>query len=369
MDRTERLLAGITKEQKGIEIGPWFNPVAPKSEGFNCMSLDVFDTETLRSRAERDPNISADMAAKIEDVDLVGSSVDIAALASKHGCLGDIDYIVSSHNLEHIPDPIRFLQGCAQTLKPGGVLSLAVPDKRACFDHYRPHSTLGDWLEAYFEGRRQPTPKQTFDGLQLGSRCHVDGLELGAFSIDADPSNIIPRNEIAQGFSFWQDRIRNGEDEYVDAHCWTLTPAVFELILLDLIQLSLLKLRPTAFYGPAGCEFYFQLRACPEQDQLPERDYFAKRTDLIERTREEQAVVTQVAWDAMRNLSVLQTENNALLERSSRQEKASAEEENLRLKGDNAALQRKLRDIESSTTWRRTASLRRVITAWRRFFS
>ena len=59
MDRRDAILKYITKEQRGIEIGPWFNPLAPKREGYSCLALDVFDSETLRKRAVDDPNIAA----------------------------------------------------------------------------------------------------------------------------------------------------------------------------------------------------------------------------------------------------------------------------------------------------------------------
>jgi hypothetical protein len=36
MDRGERILKHITKDRKGIEIGPWFAPRAQKGEGYNC---------------------------------------------------------------------------------------------------------------------------------------------------------------------------------------------------------------------------------------------------------------------------------------------------------------------------------------------
>ena len=46
------VLKYVTKDKKGIEIGLWFAPVAPKREGCNCRSFDVFDEEMLRKKAE-----------------------------------------------------------------------------------------------------------------------------------------------------------------------------------------------------------------------------------------------------------------------------------------------------------------------------
>ena len=120
MDRRSAILKYTTKEQRGIEVGPWFNPIASKRDGYRCLVLDVFDSETLRKRAAGDPNIAAASVPLIEDVDLVGSSTHIGELVRARGEAGTFDYIVSSHNFEHLSNPILFLQGCAEALRPGG---------------------------------------------------------------------------------------------------------------------------------------------------------------------------------------------------------------------------------------------------------
>ena len=43
-DRDAILLKGITKSDRGIEVAPWFSPRASKRAGYDCLSLDVFDT-------------------------------------------------------------------------------------------------------------------------------------------------------------------------------------------------------------------------------------------------------------------------------------------------------------------------------------
>ena len=162
MDRRAVLLKGITKDMLGIEIGPYHQPLVPKREGYRSLSLDVFDTEALRKNAATDSAITKNEAEQIEEVDLVGSAPRLAELVETKGLVGQCDYIISSHNFEHIPDPIRFLQGCEKALKPQGFLSMAVPDKRCCFDYYRPLSMTGDLLEAYFEKRERPSRAQIF---------------------------------------------------------------------------------------------------------------------------------------------------------------------------------------------------------------
>ncbi len=54
-ERTSILLDGITKDHLGLEIGPYFNPLVPKSKGYNSYSIDVFNEDQLRKRALEDP--------------------------------------------------------------------------------------------------------------------------------------------------------------------------------------------------------------------------------------------------------------------------------------------------------------------------
>jgi hypothetical protein len=68
MDRTQELLKHITKDQRGIEIAPYHNPLVPRRLGYNSLSLDVFDTAELRRRAEGDPNIPREHLPLIEEV-------------------------------------------------------------------------------------------------------------------------------------------------------------------------------------------------------------------------------------------------------------------------------------------------------------
>lgn len=58
--------------------------------------------------------------------------------------IGDAEYdlVLSSHNLEHIANPIKALQNWKRVLKPRGFLLLVLPDKHRTFDYRRPVTTL-----------------------------------------------------------------------------------------------------------------------------------------------------------------------------------------------------------------------------------
>ena len=42
-----------------------------------------------------------------------------------------LDYVVASHVLEHVANPIAALAECYRVIRPGGILYLVVPDRRA----------------------------------------------------------------------------------------------------------------------------------------------------------------------------------------------------------------------------------------------
>src|SRR5262249_7422348 len=48
------------------------------------------------------------------------------------------DFVIANHFLEHCQNPLGTLERFVRVLKPGGMLYLAVPDKRGTFDRDRP---------------------------------------------------------------------------------------------------------------------------------------------------------------------------------------------------------------------------------------
>ena len=254
--RRATLLAGVTKEMRGIEIAPWISPLTPKREGFHCLSLDVFDTATLLKRAKHDPNIS-DKLQSIEDVDIVGSATNIAELVHPEQ-LGTFDYIVSSHNFEHLPDPISFLQGCEKVLKRNGILSMALPDARACFDFFRPHTTLAEWLTALKEKRQKPNAQQVFQAHAYSAFFSDNGQESWAFSLAHDSRKVKVAGSLRAAYDEWLLSSPQ-DDKYEDVHCTVMTPASFEMLILECRHLGLISMELESISGPRGCEFFVRL--------------------------------------------------------------------------------------------------------------
>lgn len=254
----------------------------PAAAVLTSIIVDRCDAPTLRSLAARDPNIPKDHLANIETVDFVGSAVDIGELVG----VERFDYVLSSHNLEHLPDPIRFLQGCESVLNTGGMLSMAIPDRRCCFDYFRPVTTLAEWLEAYSERRKKPTPAQMFRQASMSS---LRGDQF-AWSLEDFADGIAPEPavDLDATFAAWRGLTDGSIDGYCDTHCWAFTPASFQLMLEDLRYLGLLRLEPVEIYGPNGCEFYVHLRnPSSPANQQDRSSFYARRSEIMHRMMSE----------------------------------------------------------------------------------
>jgi SAM-dependent methyltransferase len=249
--KEQKVLHELNLQGLGLEIGPSHNPIAPKKDGYNVEILDHLSAADLRAKYRDHGDLGVD-TSKIEEVDYVWNGEPLSELI---GETEKYDWIIASHVVEHIPDLITFLQECEKLLKPNGKLSLVVPEKNHCFDHFNSISATGDLLDAYLNKRSQPTPGQIFD--YFANACSLDG------KIAWDPAStakggayqqIHTENEISEKF-----KLAVEGKEYIDVHCWRFVPESFDLIIEDLNKLGLLSLTPVQRFGTANCEFYVAL--------------------------------------------------------------------------------------------------------------
>jgi SAM-dependent methyltransferase len=302
VDRKDTLLQGIDKHHLGLEIGPWFNPLVPKAAGYKSMSLDVVGEDELRRRALADPFVSDDRVREIETVDFVGTAGDMAAQVDKAGLAHKFDYIISSHNFEHLPNPVKFLRDARHILNDSGRIILAIPDRRVCFDYFKPVSTTADFIEAFLEDRDKPTLKQIFAQTSLESRYDNFGEMTGSFHLGMDPKHVHAAtgiNELKSAFANWKHNLERDDLEYSDTHCWAFTPSSFELIINDLRVLELIDLEVESISAANGNEFYAKLSVAKADENFL-ADYQQKRPALLHRIHDEAAENAQASWALLR---------------------------------------------------------------------
>lgn len=284
MRRLEMLLKFIDRTKPGIEIAPYFNPALSKRDGNNVLILDVFDTDTLHKLAREDDMIPEARINEIEEVDIVGDASRIGEIVAATGQSGEFAYVVSSHNFEHLPNPILFLQGVYDVLAPGGMLSMAVPDNRACFDHFRFPSRLADWLAAYHEDRAQPSPETVFDAMANTALYYRDNEtpQPGChFSLDR-PDHYRAQRRLDEAFAEYGLRKAEG-GAYRDSHCNVFFPETLELMLRDLRALGLIKLDVVEITQPFGHEFFIHLRKGDGEPVAMGEAFYDRRQQLLRR--------------------------------------------------------------------------------------
>ena len=232
---------------RGLEIGPGYNPLLPKLGGYNVQTADYTDADGLRAKYIGNPHIDP---ARIEDIDYVlGEGRTLADVVGEPSAF---DYVVASHVIEHTPDMLGFLQSCQVLLKPGGVLLLAVPDKRHCFDVLQSLTSTGAVLQAHIDGRTRPTAGAVFDDVALNA-VRADAIGWGAD--DSRPMQFFATLDAAA----YAYKTARQSTEYRDVHVWRFVPSSFRLIINDLHAIGELRLREDRFYDSVGNEFYVTL--------------------------------------------------------------------------------------------------------------
>ena len=63
-----------------------------------------------------------------------------------------VDFVISSHVMEHFPDPIKTLKEWYRVVRPGGYIYVIAPHKERTFDRERPRSTLAELIERHETG-------------------------------------------------------------------------------------------------------------------------------------------------------------------------------------------------------------------------
>jgi 2-polyprenyl-3-methyl-5-hydroxy-6-metoxy-1,4-benzoquinol methylase len=249
------------KASNALEIGPSYNPILPKKDGYNVVVLDHEDQNGLRKKYANSP---VDVT-NIEPVDVVWRS----------GTLGDaiagrkFDSIVASHVIEHAPDFIQFLQDCHGALTDAGILFLIVPDKRYCFDLFQPVSDtakiLGDHLirrtRHSFESFYRYSMIVSQDGRGDWSQHATKAIRF----INVDPKQSI--DNAKRSFI---------NSDYMDTHENYFTPLSLTMILDELRYLGELEFCIDVLTRSRGCEFLVVLKKS-DANQVGTLDRFIAR--------------------------------------------------------------------------------------------
>jgi len=126
---------------KGLEIGgSAHNPF-----GLNTLNVDFTDSMDTEFKKEE-----INLCGKALKVDIVANGDDIPLPDESQ------DFIVSSHVIEHFPNPIKALVEWDRLVKAGGIIFMIVPHKERTFDKHKASTPLSHIVEDFKNNNTEP---------------------------------------------------------------------------------------------------------------------------------------------------------------------------------------------------------------------
>lgn len=162
LEKRHRLARWLSGD--GIEIGALHQPLQLPSD-VHVTYVDHLPVEKLR---EHYPELENHDLVQVE---VLGTAEDLSAFADD-----SLDFVIANHLLEHLEYPVQGLLEFQRVLRPGGILYLALPDKRKTFDEKREVTTV----EHLIEEHRGKLAEQNRRAHYLDWAEHVDGKDPGA---------------------------------------------------------------------------------------------------------------------------------------------------------------------------------------------
>lgn len=285
MTRKDHILKKVNLKGVGLEIGPLHAPMVLKSEA-EIYYLDHLSQKDLIKKYARSNKQSKDLADldSIVEIDYILKESISKTVAGRK-----FDYIVASHVIEHIPDTVSWLKDISLVLNPGGIVALAVPDKRFTFDITRNISRPADIIGAYFDKLQKPYTSVVFDfGFEY--RNKIVPSEVWSHpnrDYSKKPKQYNKTKTIQQCLKNIDPK------EYVDVHCNIYTPYSFFEIIKLLIELDLFDYEIAYFHdtGVNDLEFHVNLKKSNKSKKqklksLPKINKPQDRFDLINQIKD-----------------------------------------------------------------------------------
>lgn len=242
---------------RGLEIGPLASPRVSKDDG-PVRYLDHASAEELKRKYATNAEMQ-DRLDHIVDVDyVIGEGKRISEAVAQDA---PFDYVIASHLIEHIPDPVGWMADVAQILRPGAILSLVIPDKRFCFDINRAPSDISEIVDAYLRQLTRPSYRQVYDFTSRAINGVVDTHAV--WTEGADYTGVVRSDcDDPDVAALEACRRMDTSDEFVDVHCHAFTPDSFLVLLEKLSRLGLVDFELARFFPTEvdTLEFHASLR-------------------------------------------------------------------------------------------------------------
>jgi len=144
----------------GVEIGPGHVPF-PVPPTLNVQYVDRWE-----------PSVNSSLFPELGETPGFPKPDIVANLdADRLSGLDDASqqFVIASHVIEHLANPIAMLVDCYRVLRPGGLLVLLVPDRRKTFDRERSPTPLSHLIDEYKRDVREVDDTHILD-FMVGTR-------------------------------------------------------------------------------------------------------------------------------------------------------------------------------------------------------
>lgn len=220
---------GVNKNSNILEIGPYFSPLYPKSEGYNTEIVDYLDEVNLRKKCSK-----AENSNRIEKVDYICSR-HYADIIQKYKFY---DIIAASHVIEHLVDMIEFFNDCSQLLKENGKIKLIIPDKRYEFDYFKEETSIRNVIDQHIYRKDSINHSMGTAVESMLYNVHIQKLNTyipnSALVYKEDMKFSWHRSEVDIVTKVSEVIDNYNEKEYTNRHSWLFTPKSFEILIYQL---------------------------------------------------------------------------------------------------------------------------------------
>ncbi len=156
----------------GLEIGALHAPF-PLPPGATASYVDRLPVDQLRHHY---PELVGEPFVEVDIVDPTGRMAELPEASQA--------FVLAIHVLEHCEDPLGMLAAWLRVLRPGGVLLLAVPDRRFTFDRLRPATSLDHLFADRAAGRCTARPRAYAEWVACTEQLPPDQAEARARELE-----------------------------------------------------------------------------------------------------------------------------------------------------------------------------------------
>jgi len=200
----------------GIEFGAFDRPMVDREKYPQTKYLDYFSRDELVEIANDNPNRNA---MNIPEIDYVLKGRKISDVVDE-----SVDYVVTVHVMEHLPDLVGWLNEVDKILKERGVIFSVIPNHTHIFDIDRPFTSVGEVVDNFELKRDKPPAHRLFD--ERYYRKQVLPRQLFE-DYEGHRQQSARTCKVQTAY----DAYKQAQTDYVDGHCGVFTPESFRDII------------------------------------------------------------------------------------------------------------------------------------------